>query len=413
MTIHLNAKAAAIGMALLSATLLNAPSAFAQGQSNPRCDVTVTATGSSPSDSFAVNTAINGPHTTAEVTVCLVGEFDFGTTDLVVIDPTAGAPVPQIEELNITGLDGATIVGGLQPLRFAGTSSLPRLSITNLRFENPFVTAVSIFRSNEFVEISGIEIDGVQSLFVPAFGVTLREGITITTAFAEIAGEVRIKDNLVDGGVFDSALDLTSVNSGIGLYGAFGAINPNPFSANVLVSNNHVRNWSGSGIAAISLNDARFELNRIEPGAFGNQIPGGACAVPTGLGAAAGMSLTGIVDSTVLNNTIILTSAQDGNGAAVCNAGIILLGNNGAATSVSADNEFLGNIVTGAGRYAFVVGLDTSAAEQNNSFVGSNVSTFAPSGAHLFLGGGANGNSFKGHYPSVEGNLAGNSITGQ
>jgi hypothetical protein len=126
------------------------------------------------------------------------------------------------------------------------------------------------------------------------------------------------------------------------LFGVF-ALNTNPVSASVRVARNDLRNWAGSAIAAIGSSGATIDNNSIAPGSFANQIPGGTCAVPTGLGSATGISLTGTVNSLVKSNTIEL-----------------------AATAAS-----------------------------------------------LFLGTGANGNTFRGNFPTVEGNIAGNSIAGQ
>jgi len=394
--------AATIG-ALLSFCILSGASATPA----PRCDVTVTGSGSDPIDAAAVSLAINGPHSAANVTVCLQGLFDFGTTSFVAIDPLG-----PVEELNVTGLDGATIVGGIQPLRFMQTSTLPRLSIKNLRFVSPFETAISIFRGNERIEISGVAIDGVQSLFVPGFGLAIREGVAVTAAFAEIAGDVEITNNTIDGGVYDNVTDLQVVNAGIGLFGGF-ALNANPISASVRVARNDLRNWAGSAIAAIGLSGATIDNNSIAPGSFANKILSGACAMPTGLGSATAISLTGTVNSLIKSNTIELAPAFDGEGSPACNAGIVLLGNAGASTSDSTGNEFKGNQVVGTGSYGFVVGLDTSAAEEGNWYHDNNLSTLAATRASLFLGTGANGNTLKGNFPTVEGNVAGNSITGQ
>lgn len=399
---------------LLLSLSLAAPGALANKDNPNRCDITVTGMQTSPSDAGAVHLAVNGPHVAPVVTVCLSGDFDFGSTGFVAIDPASSDPTLPVQELRIVGLSDATIHGGWQPLQFRETSALPRLSISGLRFEDPTVSAISIFRGNEAIDISDVEIDGVIGDEIIAGGITavVREGIAFSTAFAKIAGEVRVEKNAIDGGSYDPVADRTVVNAGIGLFGAFNPINGFPFSATVVVSNNVLTNWSGSGIAVIDLADARIELNRIEPGAFADLPPAGpgVCARATGLGRAAGMSFAGFIDSTVINNTIVLEQAFDGNGQPACNAGFILLGNNGVQTSDSTGNTFAGNIVGGSGTYAFVVGLDSSNFETDNTFLGNNVSTFSPDGAHLFLGTGAYDNTFKGSFPAVDGNVAGNSI---
>ena len=181
-------------------------------------------------------------------------------------------------------------------------------------------------------------------------------------------------------------------------------------SATVRIAGNEIRNFSGSGILAISVTGATIEDNTILPGAFANQIPIGGCAGVTGVGAANGLSFVGTADSLVQRNTVHLVPALDGDGATPCTTGIIVVGDNGAATADSTDNVFRMNGITGQGTYAVLVGTDTSMAETGNQFISNSVGSFIPSAATVFLGTGATGNTFIGYFPSIEGNQAGNSF---
>ena len=235
---------------------------------DPQCDVTVTGTNSAPVDSDAINTAVNGAGLPSDATVCLEGTFEFGESQFVSIIAD-----PLVERLRITGIDGATILFGIQPLRLLPGSDLDQLTIDHIRFVRPSITAVSIFDGLELVQISDNVVDGVQTAEVPALGVSLREGIVVSSASVDIGGKVVITDNWVDAGVYTvSDFDFNHVNAGIGAFGP--VVGGGGLDAEVVISGNTVLNWAGSGIQVIANEgETLIERNVVEPGIVANNLP--------------------------------------------------------------------------------------------------------------------------------------------
>lgn len=383
--------------------------------SGSRCGIIVIGTDSSPADADALNLAVAGPHDASHVRICLLGRFRLDSDEYVSFDPAhVDAPDEAVERLEFVGLHGATITGGFQPLRMPPESELPRLAIRDLRFVEPHATAVSIFRGNERIEISGLHVEGVTTEYVPELDAYLHEGIALTTPYAEIDGKVVIERNTLDGGTYGNVEDLQTISAGIALYGAFESLNPYPMTAAISVSRNVLKNWSGSAIAALDVDGAILWRNSIVSGAFGNLNNNGACSSAVGIGSAAGISLAGVTNTLVMGNSVRLQTATDGNGDTPCTVGIILVSDIADVLNIpdSTGNLVTNNTIVGHGTYALLVGRQTplDGAVEDNFYLANHLSFFAPTGASLIIGPNANGNTFLGHFPTIDGNVAGNTI---
>jgi hypothetical protein len=382
------------------------------------CDISVVGQDdpSPTGDVLAVSTAVNGPHSSSNVTVCLEGTFDFGTGtvgNFVLINPAHISPPDTVAELSIIGINDAdrnkaTIKNGFQALRFFSFTDpptntipnlLPVLRIKNIHFKDPLFTAISIFRGNQLIEISGNEIDGIKTfLLTPT--VPLREGIAVSAVITAINGKILIEENTLDGGNYDP-LDLLDVNAnsfGIGIIGqAPPPPGANPVNAEVIIRGNTLKNWARSAILVQGLQPVTtIENNLIEPGEFAT-----AFAVPC---VANGIELLNVDDDSVMNNTIhkVTSLRADGNPPA-CTTGILI-------GFDSSSNLFRANKITGDGTYA--INLAGNAVEENNVFIGNNLTGFTPSGATVNLGPNASNNTFVGSSGTVTGNTAANTITG-
>jgi hypothetical protein len=409
------------------------------------CDVMVTGQNDPAVDAAAVSAAVNSPDLVGDVTVCLAGTFDFGPAPPQGVPPISVAIVgnASMTSLRIVGLNNhfrrpATIRRGIQALTLTPAATLPKLAIENLRFEQPTFSAVSILRSNEEVRISDLQIAGVETHTItitpppppipnppPPQPITLRlrQGIAVTAAAGgNIAGDIVISNNVVNGGTYGLGDSALLVGSGIVLVGPLVTPQPPPlpattFSAKVRIANNRILNWAGAGVLATGLiGDATIEENWVEPGAFARLVPGPACTTPNAEGAASGISLGGVVNSTVRDNVIHLVSAFTDTGApAACTAGLLVRGVN---VSGASGNIFFGNRIRGDATYAMVVGLPAPTVppfppssftiEMNNLFAFNWVFGFTGTNATLFIGSGATANAFIGMFPEIEGNTAGN-----
>lgn len=368
---------------------------------DPGCQVTAFPTGTSL-DRTTLDTAINqgGIGLAGTLVVCLSGEdlggtpraFDLGTTDSVVIQPTTSAH--DIRAIRIVGLDGATIVGGEQPFRFYGDAGLESLKIENIRFVQPNLTAISIWDGNEDgrIEISDLVIEGVRSGdLAPAYPSTwIREGIAILSGLSDVAGEIIIRDNLIDAGPYDPASRDGLLNVSVGVLvsgrGVLGGLND--ITAEITIEGNTITNWSGFGIQAITANEIKISDNTIIPGNFANSpvfpnLP--FCAGATGL------ILQNSTDGVISNNRIIKVPALDANGVTpLCSAGIILT-TGFFENAVSADNTFRRNRIEGVGTHAVLLPNVAQAGDAvvDNVFTGSNNwSQFSASVATIVLGEG-------------------------
>lgn len=369
------------------------------------CDVTVIGQDVQALDVPAVQSAINNPFLSGRVTVCLQGTFDFGIgatpANFVSIDPSGA-----VAELNIAGLNDdsgnkAAIENGFQPLRFAPTSSLPVLTIRNLRFERPGASAISIFRGNEIVEVSDVQIDGVvtQAVLVGSLMTTLREGIAVTSAYSEVSGRIVIKDNKIDGGAYGAGDATINVSGGVVLAGADA--NPFHITADILIRDNIVRNWSGNGIDSRGPVKVSIVRNLIQPGPFANLVPNPNACVANGI-----FFVNNNDQAVVVENTIEMVTALTATNTTPCTAGIVL-GNN------ASNGVFRANNVRGTGRYAIaVVAGNPANPSQHNLFLGNNLTAFWATGATVFLGNGALNNTFVGSSGTVVGNIGANTITG-
>ena len=380
-----------------------AQSQWAGAQTPVACTLTVTGQNNSDVDVSAVTNAVTSGALSGAVTVCLTGTFDFGAGP-----PPAGsvliAPAPAVTSLRIVGLTDrgrrATIRNGAQPLTSPAPPTVARLSIENLRFENPAFTAILIAQVVDSLNISGVQIAGVQSLFFPQFNSSFHSGIIVSSLLAPIHGEITIADNVIDGGTYGPS-DATGVNAGISLAGAVAGLSQQVFDAHSRVTDNRLVNWSAGGILATGIGDAVIERNKIDPGAFANTAS--SC-----FGAQSGITLAGVSDSVVRDNEINLVRSLTANGdPPVCTAGIIV---RGTLLGAADGNILYRNSVRGTGSYALAVGVSSAAAETDNFFALNPTWGFTPQKAMLFLGPAATGNAFIGYFPSVEGNVDGNSI---
>jgi hypothetical protein len=387
----------------------------ALADSSSQCSVIVTGQNNPAADPTAVQTAVNSPAASGDVTVCLAGVFDFGPGTSPAGVSVAINPNSSVTSLRIVGLNGAagakaTIRNGLLDLGLLAGTTLPSLSIENLRFEQPAWSAVAIFAANGFVRVSGLEIAGVQTYHDAGFNLSFREAIAVTSALGPITGEIVISDNVIDGGSYGSADQWLAASSGIELAGAVPGLSQQPFTAHVRISDNRLSNWSGSAISAVGVSDLMVERNAVDPGRFANLFPG--CLQSNGVGVANGIGLANVTDSTVRDNSITLVPSRTSSGAVpVCTAGLILAGTSGGSSS---GNVIYRNQVRGTGNYAIVLGTVGGApdgsTEASNVFALNPLLGFAPRSASLFLDPSANGNVLVGIFPSIEGNTSGNVV---
>jgi hypothetical protein len=352
----------------------------------------------------AVRSAINNPLLSGRVTICLQGTFDFGIgptpANFANIDPSGA-----VAEMNIVGLrdasgNKATIKNGFQPLAFVSTSALPVLTIRNLRFDQPRASAISIFRGNELVEVSDVEIDGVVTQAVVTGGLTftVREGILVSSASTEVKGRIVIKDNKVDGGAYGAGDARINVSAGVVL-ASLGPLNPFQITGDILIQGNILRNWSGNGIDSTGPVNLTIEKNLIQPGPFANMAANPNACVANGI------FINNNDRVVVERNKIEMVTALTATNTIPCTAGIVL-GNN------ANKGLFKANKVGGTGRYAIAVLGNPANPAQNNLFLGNNLTGFSPTGATVRLSDGALNNTFVGSSGTVVGNIGANTITG-
>jgi hypothetical protein len=376
------------------------------------CIVTVTGQNDPAIDAAAVQSATNQAFV-GDLTVCLEGTFDFGTPVSPSVNSVTIFASPFTTGIHIVGLNDvqgkkATIRNGRQALTKQGLQ--PTLfSIENLRFEQPEFSAISILGAGpaSSIEISDVNIVGVRTFLFAAFNARFRDGIVVSSGLTPIGGDIEISNNVIDGGTYTADDTSLGVSGGVVLTGALPPPTATqPFTARVRIFDNKLVNWSGSGILVI------------QPGAFANTIPLG-CTAANGLGAANGISLQSVRDATVRDNTITLVPALTGAGATPpCTAALILVGATNVAPGIADGNIVYRNRIRGSGTYAIVVGVTPDAlppgpiasVESDNLFALNRLGNFAPLGASLFIGLGANGNAFVGNFPSLAGNVAGNDV---
>jgi hypothetical protein len=400
-------KAAAISFTLVAA--------FAQGAAaQVTCTLTVTGQNDPAVDVAAVQAAVSAP-AIGDTVVCLQGIFDFGTPPPGTNSSVTVAQGPSATSMRIVGLDDtrgkkATIRNGTQALTKV-TVSPPFFSIENLRFEGPTFSAVSILGAGPVgtLKLTGLNVVGVKTFLFPAFNVKFRNAIAISSALNTIAGDIDISNNVLDGGVYDFANDLSlAVSAGISLTGAVAGVTNQPFTARVHIADNKISNWSGSGILAGGIRETTIERNAIQPGAFANviaMIPPG-CAAANGLGSASGIALASVNDATVRDNTITMVAALNGAGAApMCSAGIVIVGLPAVAPGTANGNLVYRNRIRGVGNYAIDLG-QAGSSETENLFALNKLGNFTPVNASLYVQGADN--DFVGNFPTVEGNVAGN-----
>ncbi len=400
--------------------------AFAQSAgAQVTCTVTVTGQDDPAVDAGAVQSAVNQAFV-GDLTVCLEGTFDFGAPVPPSVNSVTIVASPVTTGIHIVGLNDlhgkkATIRNGTQALT-KQTTRPTLFSIENLRFEQPQFTAISILGAGptSSIRISGVNIVGVRTFLFPAFNNRFREGIVMGTALAPIGGDIEISNNVIDGGSYTADDTSIGVSGGVVLTGALPNNVPaaQPFTARVRISDNKIVNWSGSGIIATGVSDLTIERNGIQPGAFANTIAPG-CTMGNGSAAGSGISLLSVRDATIRDNTITLVPALTGAGVVPpCTAGLILVGPTNVAPGIADGNIVYRNRIKGSGTYAIVVGVTPAAlppgpvvsVETDNLFALNRLGNFAPLGASLFIGPGANGNAFVGNFPSLDGNVTGNDV---
>jgi len=398
--------------------------AFAQGAgAQVSCTTTVVGQNDPTIDVAAVQSAVSAP-VIGDTVICLQGTFDFGT-------PAPGSSTPSViiaqgpsaTSMRIVGVDDprgrkALIKNGIQALS-KNTVAPSFFSVENLRFDGPTFSAISILgaAAGGSIKLTGLNIGGVKTFFFPAFNLRFREGIAITSAVNSVAGDIDISNNVIDGGIYDPTNDLfLAVSSGVSLTGAVASGTNQPFTARAHIADNKITNWSGSGILAGGIRETTIERNVIQPGAFANVVPPSppSCSWVNGGGAANGISLASVDDATVRDNTITMVPALNGAGAApACTAGIIVVGLTIVAPGHANGNLVYRNRIRGSGNYAIVVGQSTGSTETENLFALNKLGNFTAQTASLYLGPGANDNDFVGDFPTVEGNIAGNTLIGR
>lgn len=402
--------------------LIQANDATAQGRggpkakgdyNNPVCDETVIGTNLASNDLSAVETAILD-FVEPVATLCLEGTFNFGDNGSVPINPQAS-----VEELRITGIDGATIWFGEQALRFpglAGTqSTLAKLTIDHIQFMQPSWTAISIFAGNESIQISDNIVDGVRTADTNLLGgLQIREGIIVTSILQDIAGEVVIKDNWVNAGAYADGEEV-NVNVGIAVIGEFlGSLGT--VTAEARVSGNSVFNFGGSGISILGVSsESVVEHNLIEPGdrATDDRI------YLNRFCRANGVEIGGTSNAIVRGNTIESVPAVDSAGASPQCTASILVRADGLEENEGSDNTVRNNQIRGQGRYGIVVLGITAASNINvivpsdrNTFVGNHLNTFEAEFASVLLNQYTNENTFKGNVGTVTDLGTDNTFTG-
>ena len=390
---------------------------FAQGAAaQVTCTLTVAGQNDPAVDVAAVQAAVSAP-AIGDTVVCLQGVFDFGTPPPGTNSSVTIAQGPSATSMRIVGLDDtrgkkATIRNGTQALTkvtFAPSS----FSIENLRFEAPTFSAVSILGTSPAgtLKLTGLNVVGVKTFLFQAFNVKFRNAIAITSAVNAIAGDIDISNNVLDGGTYDPANDLSlAVSSGIALTGAVAGATNQPFTARVHIADNKISNWSGSGILAGGIRETTIERNAIQPGAFANVIPvlPPGCASTNGLGSASGIALASVNDATVRDNTITMVPVLNGAGAApMCAAGIVIVGLPAIAPGTANGNLVYRNRIRGVGNYAIDLG-QAGSSETENLFALNKLGNFTPVNASLFVQGADN--DFVGDFPTIEGNVAGNVV---
>jgi hypothetical protein len=411
----------------LSAGVMSAVLTIAVAQSvdaQVTCTVTVTGQNSPAVDAAAVQSATNQAFV-GDLTVCLEGTFDFAPPVPPSQFSVAIVASPLTTSLRIVGLNNAngrkaTIRNGRQALTKLGAGP-PIFSIENLRFEQPEFSAISILAAApaSSIKVSNLHIAGVRTFLFPAFNVRFREGIVVNSSLGPIDGDIEISNNVIDGGAYSADDTTLAVSAGVVITGALPPPTPaNPFMARVQISDNKLVNWSGSGVLAAGVSELTVERNVIQPGAFANTIPPG-CTAANGLGSGNGISLQSIRDGTVRDNVITLVPALTGAGATPpCTAGLILVGATNVAPGQADGTVVYRNRIRGSGTYAIVVGVTPAAlppgpiasVETDNLFALNALGNFAPQGASLFIGAGAVDNAFVGNFPSLAGNVAGNTV---
>jgi hypothetical protein len=358
-------------------------------------------------------------------TVCLQGTFDFGVPPPGSINSVTIITGPLVTGIHIVGLNDvngkkATIRNGIQALTKQGAQP-PVFSIENLRFEQPQFSAISILGAapTGSIKISGVSIVGVRTFLFPAFNGRFREGIAVSSGITAVGGDIEISNNVIDGGTYTADDTALGVSGGIVLTGALPPPQPanRPFTARVRISDNKIVNWSGSGILAAGVSELTIENNVIQPGAFANTIPPG-CTAANGGGAANGISLQSVHDGTIRDNVITLVPAVTGAGdTPACTAGLILVGPTNVAPGMTDGTVVYRNRIRGSGTYAIVVGTTTllgpgptSSVETDNLFALNGLGNFTPQSFSLFIGPGAIDNAFVGNFPSIDGNVDGNTV---
>ena len=382
------------------------------------CSVMVVGQNNSNVDVPAVNAAVNQPPVSGDVTVCLSGVFDFGSTvESVVINPVAAVSALRIVGVSAANGAPATIRNGVLPVIMLPPATLPSLTIENLRFERPAFAAISILTANGYVRISGLQIAAAQTYLDPdLFNLTFREGIVVSSV-GPVTGEVEITNNVIDGGTYSSADQSLAVSAGIELVGQGGPAATQPFTAQVRVAGNRLSNWSGSGISAFSAQNVTIEKNTISPGRFANLSSGcqtNGFGAANGIGSANGIGLANVTNFTVRDNLITLVPSHTSSGAPpACTAALIV---SGTAGSSAKGNLVYRNQILGVGTYAMLLGTVGGAtdgsSETDNVFALNTVFGFTAENASLCLAPEASGNVLVGFFPSVTGNAAGNVLIG-
>jgi hypothetical protein len=327
---------------LVVGLLAGAPAAGAAS-----CDHVVVGTGAPEVDVPALQAALDGPHASDRVTVCIAGTLDFASVPPanvnVQIRPAHVDPATPMAEIALVGLDGATIRGGFNAvgvptLRAAGViNDVGAIRLSGFRVEDATSSAVLVFRVNGSLEISDVVIDRVRSsrITLPN-GVSFdaRIGINVTSfpgdPNSHVTGTVTIRGVEVHAGPYasDGENDAAIIAPlGIGVLG----FPPRPLVAKVLIEDSKATGWSGSGIGLAYVNDAVVRDNRVTTGTFANDVtrlpnpPLSPCAGQNGLGAAGGIVVVGPGNVLIADNAIEMRPALTASGVPpACASGVLL-----------------------------------------------------------------------------------------
>jgi len=196
-------------------------------------------------------------------TIYLQGTFNFGDQY---------QPVSITKDVEIIGLQGATITGGCESIY---CNEKVKLAVRNINFNGASFAAIYIIKSSG-AEITGCTITNVITEYGCSFPIALTTWETYPPPSNQndITGNILIQGNTLDPGVDNSAWQ-----DGIMLWG---------INATATITGNTVRNFSARGIFCDNnLGFTTISNNKVymvpEGGGYGIKVGEGTCAVAHGI----------------------------------------------------------------------------------------------------------------------------------